>query len=317
MFHKEEIGDKSILEKEYGIVMAGGGAKGAYQAGAIKALAECELLNRVRFASGSSIGAINMCLLSQDNPKDGIQLWNRINPLDIIDVDVKLIDGKEGFSSRSGLVDIIRKNIDLEKIITGNIQYYATVSAFRKSIAAPIAKYIHLNEYEPEQIIDILLASSALPIVYEPVDIEGVIYKDGGLTDNLPILPLYEKGVRNFIIILLSHTKKVPVEDYPDARFIIIRPSISLGDLFEGTLNFSRDEILLREKLGYYDCIRTLKYDNTPASKAVDFEEFMEQKAQNDLSMIQTELMYEKSQKNFNKKLNKIESILAKYGVED
>lgn len=118
MFNKDEIGDKSILEKKYGIVMAGGGAKGAYQAGAIKALSEAGMLDSINFASGSSVGAINMCLLSQDNPTDGIRLWNSISPLDIIDIDVNLIDGKEGFSSREGLVEIISKNVDMNKMLT-------------------------------------------------------------------------------------------------------------------------------------------------------------------------------------------------------
>lgn len=317
MFSKEEIGDKSILKNNYGIVMAGGGAKGAYQAGAIKALSEAGMLDLINFASGSSIGAINMCLLSQDNPTEGIKLWNSIDPLDIIDIDVNLIDGKEGIGSRDGLVEIINKNIDMEKIISSKINFYAAVSEFSKKNLEPKAKYIYLNEYEPDMIMNILLASSALPVLYEPVDIEGVVYKDGGLTDNLPIKPLYDRGVRNFIIVLLSNTKKVPVENYPDADFIIIRPSISLGDLITGTLNFSKNEIKLREKLGYYDTIRVLKYYNTPFSKADDFEEFMTESAKNDLSIIKTDIMYDKSQSNFTKTMNKIDNILEKYGIKE
>lgn len=317
MFSKEEIGDKSILKNNYGIVLAGGGAKGAYQAGAIKALSEAGMLDLINFASGSSIGAINMCLLSQDNPTEGIKLWNSIDPLDIIDIDVNLIDGKEGIGSRDGLVEIINKNIDMEKIISSKINFYAAVSEFSKKNLEPKAKYIYLNEYEPDMIMNILLASSALPVLYEPVDIEGVVYKDGGLTDNLPIKPLYDRGVRNFIIVLLSNTKKVPVENYPDADFIIIRPSISLGDLITGTLNFSKNEIKLREKLGYYDTIRVLKYYNTPVSKADDFEEFMAESAKNDLSIIKTDIMYDKSQNNFTKTMNKIDNILEKYGIKE
>lgn len=317
MFNKDDIGDKSILEKKYGIVMAGGGAKGAYQAGAIKALSEAGMLDLINFASGSSVGAINMCLLSQDNPTDGIRLWNSISPLDIIDIDVNLIDGKEGFSSREGLVKIISKNVDMNKMLTSKINFYATVSEFSKNNPVPKAKYIYLNEYEPNMIMDILLASSALPVLYEPVDIEGVVYKDGGLTDNLPIKPLYDRGVRNFIVVLLSDTKKVPTENYPDAEFIIIRPSISLGDLITGTLNFSKEEIKLREQLGYYDAIRVLKYYNTPVSKADDFEEFMAECAKNDLSMIKTDIMYDKGQKNFNSNLKKIDNILQKFGINE
>jgi NTE family protein len=317
VFSRDEIGDITIFENEYGMVFSGGGAKGAYQAGAIKALYECGLLSRVTFAAGSSIGAINMCLLSQDNPSDGIELWDSVRLLDIIDIDVKLIDGKEGFSNREGLVNIINNNIDLEKIIKGKINCYATLSEFDGDMTTPKAKYIHLNEYEPEKIIEILLASSALPIVYEPVHIDGITYKDGGITDNLPIKPLYDRGVRKFIIVSLSHTKQVPVEKYKDAEFIIIRPSISLGDLVDGTLNFSKVDIKKREKLGYYDTVRTLKYYNTPVSKTIDFDEFIKENAKNDLSIINTEMICEKEQNNFEGKKNKINAIMEKYGIKE
>jgi hypothetical protein len=42
-----------------GLVLSGGGAKGAYQLGVWKAMEEFDLSRRVRAVSGSSVGALN------------------------------------------------------------------------------------------------------------------------------------------------------------------------------------------------------------------------------------------------------------------
>ena len=49
------------LEKEYGVVLEGGGAKGAYQIGAWRALWEAGV--KIRGISGTSVGALNGALM--------------------------------------------------------------------------------------------------------------------------------------------------------------------------------------------------------------------------------------------------------------
>ena len=49
------------LSKEYGLVLEGGGAKGAYQIGAWKALKEAGV--RIRAVAGTSVGALNGALI--------------------------------------------------------------------------------------------------------------------------------------------------------------------------------------------------------------------------------------------------------------
>lgn len=316
MFSKELIGSQDILNKEWGIVFAGGGGKGAYQAGVIKALFECGLAEKITGASGSSIGAINMCLLSQRDGELGINLWNKIKSIDIINVAPELIDGKEGFSSRNGLIKILKENIDFNKIRNDIIDYYATVSEFSsESDNMPVAQYIRLNTLSDEEIISVLLASSALPIIYEPTSANGCMYKDGGITDNTPIRPLYNIGIKNFIVVLLSKKKQIKTEDYPGAEFIVIRPSKELGDLLEGTLNFEKEQIKLREGLGYFDAVRTLKYHNTDISKSPAFNVVWDNSVNDDYNSIKTNLMIEKGERNFNKQMSKIDAIMSKYGI--
>ena len=47
------------MNKGYGLVLNGGGAKGAYQIGAWAALRQLELYDEITAVSGTSVGALN------------------------------------------------------------------------------------------------------------------------------------------------------------------------------------------------------------------------------------------------------------------
>ena len=56
------------LTKEYGIVLDGGGARGAYQIGAWKALKEAGV--KINAVAGTSVGALNGALICMDDGQD-------------------------------------------------------------------------------------------------------------------------------------------------------------------------------------------------------------------------------------------------------
>ena len=60
-------------EKEYGLVLAGGGTKGAYQVGVWKALQELNI--NVTAIVGTSIGALNGALFLQDDLNSVIKMY--------------------------------------------------------------------------------------------------------------------------------------------------------------------------------------------------------------------------------------------------
>ena len=67
---------------EYGLVLAGGGVRGAYQIGVWKALKELKI--KVSAVSGVSIGAVNGALFVQGSKTKAERLWNKIAIDDII-----------------------------------------------------------------------------------------------------------------------------------------------------------------------------------------------------------------------------------------
>lgn len=72
---------------KYGLALEGGGAKGAYQIGVVKALID----NGYEFEAvvGTSIGALNAAMVVQDRIDDAIDLWSNISYEKMFNVDDK------------------------------------------------------------------------------------------------------------------------------------------------------------------------------------------------------------------------------------
>ncbi len=313
MFRVNDIYDKTLVNKVYGLVLAGGGGKGAYQVGVYKALCECGFDDKILGIAGSSVGALNMCLFAQYNVELCEKIWSNIKPNQFIRPDLKYFDLKEGFFGREGLIDIMNRNIDYEKVADSDMSLYATISRYDEmGGGTPDAEYSRLNGKSQEMIQKIMLASSALPVIYEPVRIGDYLYRDGGLTDNFPIEPLYRDGIRNFIVIPLSTTKKIPYEEYPDAEFVVIRPSKDLGDEITGTLDFTSYGAKVRMKLGYADAVRTLTYLHSPESQTTGFENKIAAMAETDYQSIMLEQRVEKSETLIKNDMDKLNSYIDK-----
>ena len=97
-----------------------------------------------------------------------------------------------------------------------------------------------MNEASPADVKQILLASTSLPVIYESVTIGETTYRDGGLADNSPVKPLYDAGIRQFILIGMAAGKTFDTSKWPDASFITLYPSRDIGDLIDGTLDFGK-----------------------------------------------------------------------------
>ena len=76
--------------KEYALVLEGGGAKGAYQIGAMKALME----NGFKFNTviGTSIGAINAAFIAQGDMDKVEELWKTLSFKELMDINNELIE---------------------------------------------------------------------------------------------------------------------------------------------------------------------------------------------------------------------------------
>jgi predicted acylesterase/phospholipase RssA len=74
----DDQGSCDDMRMKIGLVLAGGGAKGAYQIGVWKALTERGV--RVSAFAGTSIGALNAAILASDrNPENACQAWRALS----------------------------------------------------------------------------------------------------------------------------------------------------------------------------------------------------------------------------------------------
>ncbi|SFB19607.1 MULTISPECIES: patatin-like phospholipase family protein [unclassified Bacillus (in: firmicutes)] len=265
--------------KRIGLVLSGGGGKGAYHIGVWKALREFGVEQNVNAVAGTSVGALNAALFLQGNLEVAEKVWLQISPEKILTPNPKNIiaqalkyvpspltqifakfSGKivgHGWFSRAGLLKIIRGDVDLSKVSTSPITTFSTCLNARTLKV----EYFPLNYQEREKIESILLASSAIPFLFDAEKIEGVPYWDGGFPyfgDNIPIQPLYDHGCDFIFVIHLNQSEMIDVKKYPKAQIVEIVPQDSQGGFINGTLDFTPSGSRRRMEQGYQDTIRIL-----------------------------------------------------------
>ncbi|GAA0121465.1 MAG: patatin-like phospholipase family protein [Clostridium argentinense] len=171
-----------------------------------------------------------------------------------------------GIFSKEGIINILDNLIDLDRLS------YADIECFVSCCVAPLNKpkilcyktnmdteYFKLNDCEKEKVKTVLLASSALPLVFGAEVIDDIEYVDGGIVENIPILPLYEAGYKKIIAVHLKKGYIIDKKPFPDLKIIEIVPSEPIGEFFNGTLDFSLENSLKRMELGYKDAVKAIR----------------------------------------------------------
>ena len=298
-------------DKEWGLVLSGGGGKGAYQAGVFKALEQYGIVDYITAISGASVGALNMVLFDNANSILGEKIWGDISPDQFLTLDDNILELKEGIVSREGLLNIIDQYINLGELRNSQRKLYVSLTEYgRYGEGEGVVKYCTLNHRSDKDIKDYLLATSAIPIIYAPIEIEGKLYRDGGIKDNLPIKPLYDDGMRNFIVVGLSQNTKINYADFPDATFVFIKPHKSIGDFFSGTLDFSSRGAKLRMELGYLDGVRELEYFGRDDEES---KRLYSNSVNNDYLNMQYKTKQKILEDGINTEMNKINDLINKF----
>lgn len=245
-----------------GVVLSGGGAKGAYQIGAFKALAEAGMMSRVRYASGASIGALNALLLANGSPVIWRLVWKKLS---------------EGIGSPAtkpetptvegcGMAATLAKVTALPGVLRGRVELYAC--AYCVEDEAP--EYFKLNGRTASEAGLICAASCALPSVSPYVLIGNKRYCDGGMVpkeihkdnaDKIPARPLWDKGCDLVLVSYLIPTDRADLSGFPEGtRILELRPSHPLEAYpGEGTLDFSPERLREHRRLGYDDTRAALR----------------------------------------------------------
>ncbi len=262
------------FNKEYGVVLEGGGAKGAYQIGVWKAFLEHGL--KIKGVSGVSVGALNGALICMDNYEEAEKLWKSLTYSSIMNVndeqmdqlmkrDLKNLDIKELTKNTtrilndrgidvSPLKQLIENWVDEDKIRNSPIEF-----VFGTFLVSKLKEVeITAREAENSYLKDYLLASASLP-AFRNEKLRGLKYLDGGMFNNVPVDMLINRGYKDIIIVrIYGLGLEKPVKIPKDVNIIEIAPRINLG----GILEFDPDKIKRNIDVGYYDgmrCLRSLR----------------------------------------------------------
>jgi len=162
--------------KDIGIVLSGGGARGIVHIGVLKALDEIGVkFDRI---SGTSAGAIIGALYAYGYKPDDI--------LKIVQ-NAKLFNLVKLAFTNSGLLDIHSLRKTLEAYLDCELFENLKIPLVINAVNLESGKTAYFDE---GPLIQPILASSAVPIIFKPVTINGVSYIDGGIQNNLPVEPL-------------------------------------------------------------------------------------------------------------------------------
>ena len=152
---------------------------------------------------------------------------------------------------------MIIEGVDFQQMRDSNISCFVTCFDCQEMKAARF----RLNRRTDKGIMRLLMASSAIPLIFPNVKFKGKKYCDGGvplLGDNIPIKPVYDKGIMKIIVVHLRQDNYINKWKFPDAEIIEIFPSEDLGNALTGTLDFTAEGSARRMQLGYMDARRIL-----------------------------------------------------------
>lgn len=280
-------------QKKLGLVLSGGGAKGAYEAGVICALHALDLADKIAVVSGTSIGALNTLLFAMDDPSLCLTIWQHLGFHDVLFRAEKadrrgLRELLKAFSSetleltdRSGLLQYLGANgtspfkqEGIRKILLRYLDYQRLracrrdlyVCAYNIDTYRP--EYLLLNEMSDDEVIDAALASCAIPYLFPPVTFRGGHYADGGVhnpayphnnCDNTPFEPLEGYHLDAVVAVYLSDGAEPRNSMRNGTPVFSLVPSHPLAPVqHAGAINFTQGSLQKNRVLGYRDALSSL-----------------------------------------------------------
>lgn len=230
------------MKQKISLVLSGGGARGAYQVGVLKAVSEILKVSKgedspFKILSGSSAGAINTAKLATGSKNfatatdELVQLWSNIKSDQVYKTDLlslnkfglgALLSSSKKFNAlldTSPLKKLIEDNCQFSRIqshleagvydsiiITANNYSTNTATSFIQSAARVNQELMFWKESRRKAVhaelkAEHIMASSAIPVLFPPINIQGQPHGDGCVRNNTPCSPSLRMGADKLFVI--------------------------------------------------------------------------------------------------------------------
>lgn len=217
------------------LVLQGGGALGAYQAGVYEALIESD--NKLDWVAGVSIGAINAALIAGNPPAQRVarlaEFWQQVSSGPAQNMPTSwgdrawLNQWSAASAALAGIPGFFRPRADPALLLGGGarvLSYYdpqplkATLERLvdfdrinrqeiRLSVGAVNVRSgnsIYFDNQTHKIGVEHIMASGALPPGFPPVQIDGQHYWDGGILSNTPLQYVLDSFPRTRRLVVLQ-----------------------------------------------------------------------------------------------------------------
>ena len=249
----------------YALVLAGGGARGAYEIGAWKALLEQNI--RIEAVSGASVGALNAAVVAQDDFDLGVRLWSEMTIDKVVDIPEQMMSGGKPKLSLKNLMNIRDLHLDIKNLgldpapLHNILKTEISEERIRRSGVDLGIVTVKLENFSPCEIFlddmpygtlaDYLLASASFP-AFKRAEINGKQFADGGIYDNIPFAMMKNRGYRRMIVVDIEGLGANKRPDIIGTETIYIKTSIPLGNI----LDFNPDNAKRAIEAGYLDTMK-------------------------------------------------------------
>lgn len=264
---------KDLDPNKTALVLGGGGARGAYEAGVWQALRELNI--KLDCVFGTSVGALTGAIIVQNDFELCTDIWRRLEGENVFSIDVHKTGKKKdyieiagmpsneaiaylreiakGGAAPTGLEDMLRKYVDESAIRHSSVEYGLTT--FDLTNFKPL--HLRLEDIPYGKLCDYIVASCSVIPAVKPKQIDGIQYIDGGYHDSVPVSMAMASGAGSIIAVNLKAPGITRNDDLSKARqcchsFIEISCKWDLGNM----LAFSTENARRLMRLGWLDTMK-------------------------------------------------------------
>ncbi len=220
-----------------GLVLSGGGARGAAHIGVIKALEEHKIYPT--HIAGTSAGAIVGALYA--GGVGWLEMLNFFKTIPLFNTN-RYAYRKPGFIDTKRFYDNFKEYLPIDNFNALKKPLFITAT----NVVDGTLKIFHEGE-----LIRPVLASASFPGVFTPTEIDGSYYIDGGTLNNFPVEPL-KQDCDTIIGVYVNPLKKIKIEDLKHSYNIVDR-ALKIKSVSESISKFSDCDLVIKpEALSNY-----------------------------------------------------------------
>lgn len=209
-----------LNKQNIGYALSGGGARGFAHLGALKALEERNL--KPDIIAGTSAGALAGVLYADGFAPDEICDMFKHTKFKQF---VELTFPTSGLFRPTGLHSFLKKNLRAKTFEELQIPFTAVATDWEKAVSVSFS--------EGDKLIESVVASCCVPLIFSPIDVDGRYYVDGGIFKNLPASTIRDKcnilfGIN--VTIIMPPEEKQNLKYYAERTFNMMSMSNTLPD---------------------------------------------------------------------------------------